>query len=74
MNKYMIHAVAKNECSDMEEYNLGITVGQSKLRTNVEDIETILDALESDINKMEYVMINDAMVIFKHAFQVAEAE
>lgn len=74
VSKFMIYAVAKNECSDMEEYNLGITVGQSKLRTNVEDIETILDALEADINKMDYVMINDAMLIFKHAFQVAEAE
>ncbi|MEY9976599.1 hypothetical protein [Lysinibacillus sp. RC79] len=70
--KSMIHAIAKEECSNMEEYNLGINVARNTLRTKVDDVDSTLDRLETDINKMDYILINNDMLIFKHAFQHAE--
>lgn len=68
----MIHAIAKEECSNMEDYNLGINIPKNTLRTNVDDVEKTLTDLETDINKMDYILINNDMLIFKHAFQHAE--
>ena len=70
--KPMIHAIAKEECSNMEEYNLGINVTKNTLRTKVDDIDKALEKLETDINKMDYILINNDMLIFKHAFTHAE--
>ncbi len=70
--KYMVSAIAKEECSNMEDYNLGIYVSKNTLRTKVADVDNTLAKLETDINKMDYILINNDMLIFKNAFQHAE--
>lgn len=70
--KHMIFAVAKTECGNMEKYNIAITVGKQLLRDKVESVEATFNKLEKDLNADDFVLINNSMIVFRHAFTLAE--
>ncbi|WHP40779.1 hypothetical protein QIX46_19840 [Lysinibacillus boronitolerans] len=70
--KGMIHAIVRAENTIEAGNNMHMIVARCNVYVNATDVNTTLDKIESETNSKEFVLIDDSVLFFRLALEVAQ--